>query len=216
MSSTALTLHGYFRSSAAYRVRVGLNLKGLSWRHEGVHLLRTEQLSAAYRGLNPQGLVPTLVDGDFVLTQSLAILEYLDELHPDRPLLPSDVRGRARARQIAASIACEIHPLNNLRVLKHLELKLDFDQVAKQEWIAHWIKEGFAPLEVELSKTASGVFCLGQSPTIADCCLVPQVFNAIRFNVDMTPYSRIRAIAQACGELDAFKLAHPSMQPDAN
>jgi len=216
MTSSAVTLHGYFRSSAAYRVRIALKLKGLSWYHAGVHLLRGEQRGAAYRNLNPQGLVPTLQEADFVLTQSLAIIEYLEERHPDPSLLPRDIRARAQARQIAAAIACDIHPLNNLRVLKYLELHSNFDEIAKHGWIAHWIAEGFAALERELTGMACGTFCVGDQPTIADCCLVPQVFNAIRFGVDMAPYQRIRAIVQACEVLDAFQLAHPSRQPDAN
>jgi maleylacetoacetate isomerase len=210
-----VTLHGYFRSSAAYRVRIALNLKGLAWTHRGVHLLRGEQRGDAYLDLNPQGLVPALQEGEFVLTQSLAIIEYLEERHPDPPLLPRDLYERARVRQIALAIACDIHPLNNLRVLKTLEHDVGLDDAAKRAWIARWIAEGFRALEAEFARQPSSPFCVGVRPTIADCCLVPQVFNARRFDVDLSPYARVREIAQRCETLDAFQRAQPSQQPDA-
>ena len=210
-----ITLHGYFRSSAAYRVRIALNLKGLRWSHLGVGLLRGEQRSEAYLRLNPQGLVPALQHDDFILTQSLAILEYLEDQYPLPALLPSHAQTRARARQLAATIACDIHPLNNLRVLRYLTNALDFDGSAKQAWIQHWINEGFSALETELIRERTGPFCLGHTPTIADCCLVPQVFNAKRFGLDLASYPQIAQIAEHCETLEAFQRAHPSRQPDA-
>jgi len=211
-------LHTYFRSSASYRVRIALNLKGLQARHVPVHLTRAggEQFSDAHRKLNPLALVPVLTDGDLRLSQSLAILEYLDERYPSPPLLPASIEGRARARQLASMIACEIHPLNNLRVLKYLTGKLGLPDEAKGEWIAHWIHLGFEAFEAELrSSTSGGRFCVGDSPTIADCCLVPQVFNAQRFHVDLSAYPTLLAVHQACEALPAFQAAHPARQPDA-
>ena len=211
-------LHTYFRSSASYRVRIALNLKGLQAQHVPVHLTRAggEQFSDAYRRLNPLALVPVLTEGDLRLSQSLAILEYLDERYPSPPLLPASIEGRARARQLASMIACEIHPLNNLRVLKYLTGTLGLPDETKGEWIAHWIHQGFQAFEVELRTSPSGGrFCVGDSPTIADCCLVPQVFNAQRFHVDLSAYPTLLAVHRACEALPAFQAAHPARQPDA-
>ncbi|GAA0559737.1 maleylacetoacetate isomerase [Halomonas salifodinae] len=211
------TLYGYFRSSAAYRVRIALNLKGLAYDQAPVNLVKGEQRGEDFLARNPQGLVPALVTDDGArLTQSLAICEYLDERYPDPALLPADAAGRARVRALAQSVACEIHPLNNLRVLKYLTGELGVDEAAKMTWYRHWITEGFAALEAQLSREAgSGDFCHGDTPGLADLCLVPQVFNAERFACDLAPYPRIRRIVANCRALDAFARAAPEAQPDA-
>jgi maleylacetoacetate isomerase len=213
-----LKLYTYFRSSAAYRVRIGLNLKGLPYETIPVHLLKNggEQLQEGYRSVNPAALVPSLEDDGHVLTQSLAILEYLDEVHPETPLLPADALGRARVRALAQTVACDIHPLNNLRVLRYLTRILKVGEEAKNQWYRHWIELGLRTLEVHLNeRPETGAFCHGDTPTIADCCLVPQVFNAQRFDVDLAPYPTVMAIHDRCNELEAFAAAHPSRQPDA-
>lgn len=213
-----LKLYTYFRSSAAYRVRIALNLKGLGYEHAPVHLLRGggEQLQDAYRALNPSALVPALEDDGAVLTQSLAIIEYLEEKYPQVPLLPAAPLARARVRSLALDVACEIHPINNLRVLKYLTGTLGVDEAAKTEWYRHWVKLGLAAIEARLAGSGeTGKFCHGDTPTLADCCLVPQVFNAQRFGVDLAPYPTIAAIHARCEELPAFAAAHPSRQPDA-
>ncbi|HEY0488235.1 MAG TPA: maleylacetoacetate isomerase [Telluria sp.] len=214
-----MKLFTYFRSSAAYRVRIALNLKGLPYEAVPVHLLRSggEQLQPAYRAVNPAALIPALEDdGGAVLTQSLAIIEYLDETHRDVPLMPADPLGRARVRALALTVACDIHPLGNLRVLKYLVHELKTSDDAKLAWSRHWIREGFTALEAALAGSPStGRFCHGDTPTLADCCLVPQVFNALRFDVDMAQFPTIARIHAACSELDAFAAAHPSKQPDA-
>jgi maleylpyruvate isomerase len=213
-----MKLYDYFRSSASYRVRIGLKLKGLDYESVPVHLLRDggEQLKPEYRAVNPSGLVPALQDGEATITQSLAILEYLDEVHPMVPLMPRDALGRARVRQLALMIGCDIHPVNNLRVLRYLVKQAGLTEEAKNAWYVHWVQEGFAALENELAASGSmGRFCHGDAPTIADCFLVPQVFNAVRFNIDMTPYPVIVRIDAALRELPAFAAAHPSAQPDA-
>lgn len=213
-----IALHSYWRSSAAYRVRIALALKGLNWRTAGVHLVRDggEQHAAAYRRLNPQGLVPTLETNQHVLTQSLAIIEYLDECHPEPPLLPRGAAERARVRALAQIVACDIHPLNNLRVLKWLKEHLGADEGQRNQWYRHWIAEGFAALEALLGDNpAAGRYCHGDSPTLADLCLVPQVYNAIRYECDLEPYPAIRRINAACMELEAFRGAAPEAQPDA-
>ncbi|XKE45593.1 maleylacetoacetate isomerase [Halomonas organivorans] len=211
------TLYGYFRSSAAYRVRIVLNLKGLDYEQAPVNLVKGEQRDAAFRAQNPQGLVPMLVtDHGVRLTQSLAICEYLDERHPEPALLPADLEGRARVRALAQLVACEIHPLNNLRVLKHLTGELGLDEAAKLAWYRHWIHEGFTALEAMLNReTGSGDFCHGDSPTLADVCLVPQVYNAERFECHLEAYPRIRRIVANARGLDAFRHAAPEAQPDA-
>lgn len=213
-----MKLYDYFRSSASYRVRIGLKLKGLDYESVPVHLLRDggEQLKPEYRAVNPSALVPALQDGDATITQSLAILEYLDEVHTMVPLLPRDALGRARVRQLALMIGCDIHPINNLRVLRYLVKQAGLTEEAKNAWYVHWVQEGFAALETELAQSPdTGRFCHGDTPTIADCFLVPQVFNAVRFNIDMTPYPVIVRIDAALRELPAFAAAHPSAQPDA-
>lgn len=211
-------LYGYFRSSAAYRVRIALYLKGVPAQPVPVHLLRGggEQRQAAFRQLNPQGLVPVWQEDGWSLSQSLAIMEYLDETYPGPLLLPGDARMRARVRQIALAVACDIHPLNNLRVLQYLGGSLGAGEGAKKTWIAHWIQEGLGALEAELAPEGLGArFCLGSQATMGDCCLIPQLFNARRFGVDLRPYPTLQAIEAHCQALPAFRLAHPSVQIDA-
>ena len=213
-----MKLYTYFRSSAAYRVRIALNLKGLGYDAIPVHLLKGggEQRQEEYRRINPSGLVPTFQDDRITLTQSMAIIEYLEERFPAVPLLPQDAPGRAKVRELAQIIACDIHPLNNLRVLKHLVHELKLSEAQKTEWVRHWIREGLSGLENHLARDpAAGPFCHGGAPTIADCFLVPQVFNAQRFEIDMSAYPNIARINAQCIELPAFVAAHPSKQPDA-
>jgi len=213
-----MKLYDYFRSSAAYRVRIGLQLKGLDYTSIPVHLVRDggEQLQPAYRAVNPLGLVPALQNGGATITQSLAILEYLDEVHPAVPLMPRDALGRARVRSLALTIGCDIHPINNLRVLRYLVKDAGLSEEAKNAWYVHWVQEGFAALEQQLAGSAAlGCFCHGDTPTMADCFLVPQVFNAARFQIDMAPYPAIARIDAALRALPAFAAAHPSAQPDA-
>lgn len=209
-----LKLYTYFRSSAAYRVRIALNLKGLAFEPEVVWLPSGEQAGPAYRSVNPQGLVPTLVDGDLRLSQSMAILEYLEEQHPAVPLLPADAAGRARVRSLAQLVACDIHPLNNLRVLNYLRGPMKQDEDTVNAWYRHWCQIGLAAYEAGLAD-GGGRFSHGDQPTLADVCLVPQVFNAQRFAVDMGPYPRLMAVNEACLSLDAFARAAPMAQPDA-
>ena len=213
-----MKLYSYFRSSASYRVRIALNLKGLHYEYAAVHLLRGggEQLTPEYRRIMPDGIVPSLIDGDAVLQQSLAIIEYLDETHPNPPLLPSTPVDRAYVRAIALQVACEIHPLNNLRVLKYLKHELKVSDEAKDAWYHHWVKNGFRVLESTLAADSrTGKFVYGDTPTMADLALVPQVFNAQRFNVDMQPYPTIQRIYDEALRLDAFARAAPEQQPDA-
>jgi len=213
-----MKLYSYFRSSAAYRVRIALNLKGLPYEYVGVHLLRDggEQLKPDYRRINPDRTVPSLVDGDAVLQQSLAIIEYLEETHPNPPLLPSAPADRAYVRAIALQIACEIHPIDNLRVLKYLKHQLGVSDSAKDAWYKHWIDNGFEALEWRLeSDSRTGKFAFGDAPTMADLTLVPQVFNALRFNLDMQPYPTIQRIYDEAMRHDAFVRAAPGQQPDA-
>jgi maleylpyruvate isomerase len=213
-----MKLYTYFRSSAAYRVRIALNLKGLPYEAVPVHLVKGggEQLKDDYRAVNPSALVPTLQEEGATITQSMAILEYLEETHPEVPLLPSAPLDRARVRALAQMIACDIHPVNNLRVLRYLVRSLKISDDAKDEWYRHWVNEGFAALEVHLAgDSAPGRFCHGDAPTMADCFLVPQVYNAARFDIDMTPYPRIASIDAACAALPAFAAAHPARQPDS-
>lgn len=213
-----MKLYTYFRSSAAYRVRIALNLKGLSYEAVPVHLLRNggEQLQDEYRRINPSGLVPTFQDDWITLTQSMAIIEYLEETHPQPPLLPEDAPGRARVRELAQIIGCDIHPINNLRVTSYLVKQLGLSDQVKTEWYRHWIIEGFRALEAHLARDpGAGPFCHGEHPTIADCYLVPQVFNAQRFDIDVSAYPNISRINSLCMDLPAFRNAHPSKQPDA-
>lgn len=210
-----MKLYNYFRSSAAYRVRIALQLKGLPFDYVPVHLVKGEQHADAYRALNRQELVPTLVDGTTVITQSLAIIEYLDELHPSPPLLPPTPAARARVRAIALAIACDIHPLNNLRVLRYLTRTLGVAEEVKDAWYRHWIEIGFAALETRLvSDAATGTFCHGDAPGLADIFLVPQLANARRSNIALDPYPTLTRIDAACQALDAFARAAPDRQPD--
>ena len=212
-----MQLYDYFRSSAAYRVRIALELKGLAPERAFVHLRRNAQLTDAYLALNPQGLVPTLVtdDGE-VLTQSLAIVEWLDEEHPDPPLLPRTAAARARVRSLALAIACEIHPLNNLRVLNYLTGTLGVSTAQKDGWYRYWCDVGLEAIETRLQReSATGRFCHGDTPTLADVCLVPQLANARRFAVDLAAFPRLLAIDAACQQLPAFAAAAPARQPDA-
>jgi maleylacetoacetate isomerase/maleylpyruvate isomerase len=213
-----LALYGYWRSTAAYRVRVALELKGLTWENRPVHLVRDggEQHTAAYHALNPQELVPALLDGERVFTQSLAIAEYLDEMYPEPPLLPVDPRGRARVRALALTIACDIHPLGNLRVLQQLERQFGATEAQRAEWSRHWMSQGFAAIEALLAdNVATGAFCHGDTPGLADICLVPQVYNARRWNLSLDPYPTVQRIDAACAALEAFRTAAPELQPDA-
>ena len=212
-----MKLYTYFRSSAAFRVRVALNLKGLAYEPRFVHLPKGEHREASYGAVNPQGLVPTLeLDDGRRLAQSMAIIEYLDERHPRPALIPSEAMARARVRSLAQLVACEIHPLNNLRALQYLRKQLGQNEEQVGAWYRHWIAEGFAKLEAELSGAKDpGRFCHGDSPTMADCCLVPQVFNAKRYEFDAQRYPTTMRVFEECMKLDAFDRAQPSKQPDA-
>lgn len=211
-------LHNYFRSSSAYRVRIALNLKGLPYDYVAVHLNRNggEQFRPEYKALNPQGLVPVLSEDGIHVSQSLAILEYLEEKYPDPALLPKSIEDRAYVRQLALAVACEIHPLNNLRVLKFITGSLGLSEDAKMHWIKHWTELGLSALEQEVSRSQKhGRFCFGDTPTMADCCLVPQLFNAQRFSIDLAPYPILVRIDEECRKLPAFESAHPARQPDS-
>jgi maleylacetoacetate isomerase len=208
-------LYTYFRSSAAFRVRIALNLKGLAYEPVFVHLAKGEHRAAAYAKVNPQALLPTLeLDDGTRLTQSLAIIEYLDEKHPQKPLLPKDAQKRARVRSLSYLIASEIHPLNNLRVLQHLKRALNQSEDQVNAWYRHWIADGLAKLEAELA-SSKGRFCHGDTPTMADCCLVPQIFNAKRYQSYLAPSPQTMRVFEACMHLEAFDRAQPSKQPDA-
>jgi maleylacetoacetate isomerase/maleylpyruvate isomerase len=208
-------LYTYFRSSAAFRVRIALNLKGLAYQSQFVHLAKGEHLQPAYTAVNPQGLLPALEVDGALLAQSLAIMEYLDETHPQPALLPKDPLGRARARSLSLIVACEIHPLNNPRVLKYVKNTLGHSQDEVNVWYRHWIADGLAKLEAELGKPGTGRHCHGDAPTMADCCLVPQIFNAQRFDCDLKSYPTVMRVFDACMRLDAFDRAQPGKQPDA-
>lgn len=213
-----MKLYTYFRSSAAYRVRIALNLKQLDYEAVPVHLVRNggEQRQTDYLALNPAGLVPTLIDDGNVLQQSLAIIEYLDEVHPQPALLPGSPAERARIRAIAQAIACDIHPVNNLRVLRYLVHELGVNDAQKNAWYRHWIAIGLSAVESMLAADPrTGLFCHGDTPTLADCCLVPQVFNAQRFDCDLSAMPTVMAIVERCAALDAFQRAAPGQQPDA-
>ena len=211
----SLILHGYWRSGTSYRTRIALNLKGLAYETQAVDLRAGQQGQAAYRALDPQGLVPTLETPDGVLIQSPAILEWLEETHPQPPLLPQGPRARAEVRAMAAVIGCDIHPLNNLRVLRALRRDLGADDAQLFAWEARWIGDGFGALEALIARHGAG-FSWGDAPTLADCYLVPQVYSAERFGVDLAPYPLIRAVDEHCRKLDAFAAAHPDRQPDAS
>ena len=211
-------LYGYFRSSAAFRARIALNLKGLEYEQAIIHLVKNggEQFAPAYRALNPQALVPVLQDADLTLTQSLAIIEYLDEVYPEPALLPATAAQRARVRSIALMIACEIHPLNNLRVLRYLVKDLKLTEAQKDEWYRHWVVSGLEPLETRLANDpATGLCCHGDVPGLADICLVPQLANARRFNIALDAFPTLLRIERHCMALKPFQDAAPSAQPDA-
>ncbi|WP_151703666.1 maleylacetoacetate isomerase [Nitrincola alkalilacustris] len=212
-----MKLYDYCRSSAAYRVRIALNMKGLEYEQIPVSLLEAEHRSAEHLSRNPQGLVPSLEDKGAIINQSLAIVEYLEERYPDTfRLLPAEPLARARVRSLSQLIACDIHPVNNLRILKYLVSEFGITEEQKTAWYQHWIHAGFQALEQHLtSSDETGVYCQGDSPTLADICLVPQVFNANRFKCDLSDFPTIRRIHAACEELEAFSKAHPDLQPGA-
>ncbi|PKI17109.1 maleylacetoacetate isomerase [Colwellia sp. 12G3] len=211
-----MKLYGYWRSTAAYRVRIALHLKGIAFESVSVHLVKNggEQHSNDYSELNPNNLVPTLVDGDFSLNQSLAIIDYLDQRNSDNALYPPDIKNRAKVQALALDIACEIHPLNNLRVQQYLANSLAVTDEAKQAWVEHWMNVGFIAIERQLGISA-GQYCFADTVSVADICLVAQVYNAHRFNVDMSPYPLINKIVNNCNELPAFIKALPENQSDA-
>jgi len=209
-----MQLYNYFRSSASYRVRIALALKGLSYDYLSVHLAKNEQFSPAYQELSAARLVPLLCDGDAQLSQSLAIIEYLDETHPQPPLLPADALGRARVRALALDIACEIHPLNNLRVLRYLVDDLKLGEDDKNRWYRHWVETGLQAVERQLA-AQPGRYCHGEAPTLADCTLVPQIFNAQRFDCRLDHVPNVMRVFDNCMQLPAFNDTQPSKCPDA-
>lgn len=208
-----MKLYEGVRSSASFRVRIALNLKGLQYESQVLDLRAGDHLRDSYVRINPQRAVPALVDGDRTLLQSMAIVEYLDETHPEPPLLPRSPDDRARVRSIAQLVACEIHPLDNLRVLSYLERELGVPEQARDRWYAHWVREGFRSLEPMLADRKTGRFCHGDAPSVADVFLVPQVVNAQRFKVDLKDFPRIVAIFDRCMQLPAFDRAHPAKHP---
>ena len=211
-----MQLYDFHRSSAAFRVRIALNLKHIPYHAEAINLRTGDQSGDAYRAVNPQGRVPSLVTDGAVLSQSLAIIEYLEETSPEPPLLPSDALGRARVRSIANTIACDIHPLQNLAVLNYLRDALGVDEPDTAEWARNWIRVGFDAIEAMLSgHPATGRFCHGDAPGLADLCLVPQVFNARRFECPLDGYPTLMRVFDECMKIDAFDAAQPSKQPDA-
>ena len=210
-----MKLYGFFRSSAAFRVRIALNLKRLDYESAFIHLRRGDQRQPGFLEVNPQGLVPALETDGQALIQSLPIIEYLDERHPEPPLLPGDAAGCARVRALAAIVACDIHPINNLRVLRYLQRPLGHDQAAIGAWYNHWIDSGFAAFERLLAgDPRTGAFCHGDAPGLADIALVPQVVNAGRYSLDLAPYPTIVRVYESCMKLDAFAAARPERQPD--
>lgn len=210
-----MILHGYWRSGASYRVRIALNLKGLAFDNAAHDLRKGEQKAADYVALNPQGMVPALQDGDLVLTQSPAILEWLEETHPDPALLPKGANDRATVRAMAALIGCDIHPLNNLRVLKAIRSEFNADQAAVDAWAARWLAPGFDALEALVARHGAG-WSFGDAPTLVDCYLIPQMYSARRFNMDLSPWPRLLAVEQTTLAHPAFASAHPDLQPDAD
>ena len=215
-----MTLYGYFRSSTSYRTRIAMNLKGLDYDNVTVNLAQDEQLEAEFKALNPQGLVPVVQADDLLLYQSPAILEWLEEVYPENALLPKDAAGRMHVRAISAMIGCDIHPINNRRILQYLRNELNIDEAKVMDWCNRWMSEGFAALEKRLAQDSSrdnsrGKFCYGDSPTFADCYLIPQVASARRFKVDLSAYPNIVEIDAHCRTLKAFADADPMVQPDA-
>lgn len=212
-----MKLYTFFRSSAAYRVRIALNLKGLKPEMIPVHLVKHggEQHAEAYRKLNPNEVVPTLVDGDAIINQSLAIMEYLDEVYPQVRLLPNDPVERAHVRAIALTIACDIHPIQNLRVLRYLKSEFGFTEEQRNHWYRHWVSTGLAAVERMVTKLGGGDYCFGHTPTIADACLIPQMFNARRVDTDLSMMPNLLRIEANCQKLDAFRDAAPANQADA-
>jgi maleylacetoacetate isomerase len=212
-----IKFYGYFRSSSAYRARIAFNLKGLPYEFIPIHLRKDggQQKQPAYLSVNPQGLVPTVADGNFRVSQSMAIIEWLDETHPEPPLLPGSAEERAKIRAFAQIIGCDIHPLQNLRVLNYLQTNFDQDQKGLNQWCQHWIANGLHACEALLTERPETGFAFGTSPTLADICLVPQVFSAERFGVDLAGLPRVNAVVEHCNSLPAFAKAHPTIQPDA-
>ena len=210
-----MELFNYFRSSASYRVRIALALKGLDYDYRSVHLQKNEQLGEVYASVSAARLVPLLRDGEHLITQSLAIIEYLDETHPEPPLLPGDAAARARVRSLAMDIACEIHPLNNLRVLRYLVGALKVTEEDKDRWYRHWVETGLEVVERRLAEHPS-TYCHGEAPTLADCVLVPQIFNALRFSARLDHVPNVMRVFDACMRLDAFEKTRPEACPDAS
>jgi len=211
-----MKLYNYFRSSASFRVRIAFALKGLSYEYVPVHIARGDHKRAPFADQSADMLVPLLeLDDGQRLSQSMAIIEYLDELHPEPALIPADALGRARVRALSESIACEIHPLNNLRVLKYLVRDLKLDDQAKNTWYRHWVREGLEAFERQLEQQPRSIYCYGNTPTMADCCLVPQIFNGQRFYCDFSGLPRTMAAFEACMQLEAFQSAQPARCPDA-
>lgn len=212
-----MELFNYFRSSASYRVRIALALKGLDYDYRAVHLAKNEQFDPAYASASVSRLVPLLRDGEGLISQSMAIIEYLDETHPQPPLLPPDALGRAQVRALAQDIACEIHPLNNLRVLRYLSKEMGVDEDGKNRWYRHWVESGLAVVEQRLTQPGSpaGAFCFGDTPGLADCVLVPQIFNAQRFDCRLDHVPTVMKVFANCMAVDAFAKTQPSACPDA-
>ena len=210
-----MQLYSYFRSSASFRVRIALKLKGLAYDYVPVQIAKGEQFQAPFDTLAPARLVPLLKDGDALLSQSLAIIEYLDETHPEPPLLPPDALGRAHVRALALDVACEIHPLDNLRVLRYLVKEMKVSEDDKNRWYRHWVETGLEAVERQLAQGGSGRFCYGDAPTLADCVLVPQIFNAQRMDCRTDHVPNVMRVFEACMQLEAFRAAQPSACPDA-
>lgn len=210
-----MKLYNFFNSSTSYRVRIALALKGLDYTHQGVNLRTGEQSSADYVALNPAKSVPLLVEDDGKsLSQSLAIIQYLDDRFPASRLIPENIQDKARVLEIAYLISCDMHPVNNLRILGRLKTELGVTDQQKTDWYKHWVDEGFVALEVLLNRSGNGAYCLGETPTLADCCLVPQVANTLRFGCDLSAYPKVLAVYEHCLKQPAFKTAAPSKQPD--
>lgn len=209
-----MQLHSFFNSSTSYRVRIALALKGQAYEYKAVDIRKLEHRTDEFIGLNPSGNVPLLQDGDVELGQSLAIIDYLDTAYPEPRLIPADPLQRARVLEVSYAIACDIHPVNNLRILRYLKDQLGVTEDQKNTWYEHWVAEGLAGVERLLTRHGSAPYCFGDAPTMADCCLVPQVTNAIRMKCDVTPFPRVMAVYEHCQKQPAFQQAQPSAQPD--